>query len=33
LHPGNAVRFGIGPLEFAAWKEKHMRQGGERQQS
>ena len=33
LHPGNAVRFGIGPLEFAAWKEKHMRQGGERQHS
>ncbi|MGH8830170.1 MAG: Fic family protein, partial [Polaromonas sp.] len=23
LHPGNAVRFGIGPLEFAAWRERH----------
>lgn len=23
LHPGNAVRFGIRPLEFAAWQEKH----------
>ena len=23
LHPGNAVRFGIRPLVFAAWKEKH----------
>ena len=22
LHPGNAVRFGIRPLEFAAWQEK-----------
>ncbi len=22
LHPGNAVRFGIGPLEFAAWRER-----------
>jgi len=31
LHPGNAVRFGIGPLEFSAWKERHMHQGGERQ--
>ncbi|MDB5744248.1 MAG: Fic family protein [Polaromonas sp.] len=24
LHPGNAVRFGIRPLELAAWKEKHI---------
>jgi hypothetical protein len=23
LHAGNAVRFGIGPLEFAAWRERH----------
>lgn len=23
LHPGNAVRFGISPLVFAAWKERH----------
>jgi Fic family protein len=23
LHPGNAVRFGIRPLELAAWREKH----------
>jgi Fic family protein len=23
LHPGNAVRFGIGPLELATWKERH----------
>ena len=23
LHPGNAVRFGIRPLEFAAWQERH----------
>jgi len=22
LHSGNAVRFGIGPLELAAWQEK-----------
>lgn len=22
LHPGNAIRFGLRPLEFAAWKEK-----------
>ena len=25
LHPGNAVRFGIRPLELAAWKAKHER--------
>ena len=25
LHPGNAVRFGIQPLEFAAWRGKHER--------
>ncbi|MFZ6864231.1 hypothetical protein ACO0K7_16505 [Undibacterium sp. Ji67W] len=25
LHPGNAVRFGIRPLEFAAWQEKYVR--------
>ena len=23
LHPGNAVRFGIRPLVFAAWKQRH----------
>lgn len=23
LHPGNAVRFGIRPLELAAWKDQH----------
>ena len=23
LHPGNVVRFGIRPLEFSAWLEKH----------
>lgn len=23
LHAGNAVRFGIGPLEFAAWRARH----------
>lgn len=23
LHPGNAIRFGIRPLAFAAWQEKH----------
>ena len=23
LHPGNAVRFGIRPLELAAWRQKH----------
>ncbi|MDN3986162.1 Fic family protein [Zwartia vadi] len=23
LHPGNVVRFGIRPLEFAAWKDRH----------
>jgi hypothetical protein len=23
LHPGNAVRFGIRPLELATWKERH----------
>lgn len=23
LHPGNAVRFGIRPLELAAWKQRH----------
>lgn len=23
LHAGNVVRFGIRPLEFAAWQEKH----------
>lgn len=26
LHPGNAVRFGIRPLELAAWKAKHERE-------
>jgi Fic family protein len=24
LHAGNAVRFGIRPLEFAAWKQRHQ---------
>lgn len=24
LHPGNAVRFGIRPLEFSEWQEKHV---------
>ena len=23
LHAGNAVRFGIGPLELVAWQERH----------
>ena len=23
LHPGNSVRFGIRPLEFSAWQERH----------
>jgi hypothetical protein len=23
MHPGNAIRFGIGPLAFAAWQERH----------
>ncbi|MEO6291625.1 MAG: Fic family protein [Burkholderiaceae bacterium] len=23
LHEGNAVRFGVGPLELAAWRERH----------
>lgn len=27
LHPGNAVRFGIRPLEFSAWQERHIDQG------
>ncbi len=27
LHPGNAVRFGIGPLEFAAWHERRLMNG------
>ena len=27
LHPGNAVRFGIGPLEFAAWRDLHTQDG------
>jgi hypothetical protein len=27
LHPGNAVRFGIRPLELAAWKDRHGRVG------
>ena len=25
LHPGNAVRFGISPLELAAWQARHSR--------
>ncbi len=28
LHPGNAIRFGIRPLELAAWQDKHLRNGG-----
>ncbi len=28
LHPGNAIRFGIRPLELAAWQGKHLRNGG-----
>ena len=27
LHPGNAVRFGIRPLEFDAWLTKHAEPG------
>lgn len=27
LHPGNAIRFGIGPLEFAAWQDLHAGRG------
>ena len=27
LHPGNAVRFGIRPLEFNAWRAKHAEPG------
>jgi len=27
LHPGNAVRFGIRPLEFEAWRKKHAGPG------
>lgn len=27
LHPGNAVRFGIRPLEFSAWQAKHVQTG------
>jgi hypothetical protein len=23
LHPGNAIRFGIRPLEFEAWQKGH----------
>ena len=23
LHPGNAIRFGLRPLEFAAWRERN----------
>lgn len=29
LHPGNAVRFGIRPLELAAWKARHGSDGKE----
>lgn len=28
LHAGNSVRFGIRPLELAAWQQKHRRTGG-----
>ena len=27
LHQGNAVRFGIRPLEFSAWQAKHVQTG------
>ena len=27
LHPGNIVRFGIRPLEFSTWQDKHNNQG------
>jgi len=27
LHPGNAVRFGLSPLEFAAWRKKQRVRG------
>lgn len=27
LHPGNAVRFGIRPLAFSAWQDRHAKQG------
>lgn len=27
LHAGNAVRFGIRPLEFSAWQERHIGKG------
>jgi hypothetical protein len=27
LHPGNAIRFGIRPLEFSAWQARHIRKG------
>lgn len=27
LHPGNAIRFGLRPLEFAAWREKSAGNG------
>ena len=25
LHPGNAIRFGLRPLEFSAWQARHIR--------
>jgi Fic family protein len=28
LHAGNAVRFGLGPLELAAWRERHGQSTG-----
>ena len=27
LHPGNAIRFGIRPLEFSSWRDKHIDHG------
>jgi len=27
LHSGNAIRFGIRPLEFSAWQARHIRKG------
>jgi hypothetical protein len=27
LHPGNAVGFGLRPLELAAWRKRHVKGG------
>lgn len=29
LHAGNAIRFGLRPLEFSAWQEKNAEHGCE----